>query len=129
MTVRSAKLTVAGATIMTTPVPPPIRLVNWTLIAWGVALAAMPLGALDRMPSWIWVAFGLGAVNLGIGIYGLRRRCWLGPMFAALYIVAFGLVAVGPLTGVDVYPTTGFLCLTVLSVGAAILHRLGPRPE
>ncbi|MCR9245617.1 MAG: hypothetical protein NXI31_11340 [bacterium] len=102
----------------------PVRLVNWTIILWGLAIAATPLSSLDRMPSWIWIAFGAGALNIVIGIVGLRRGAWLGPMFTALYALAFCMVLAGALTGVDAYPTTGVLCLTVLSVGAAILHRM-----
>ena len=97
------------------------------LILWGFGIAAVPLGSLATLPGWVWLAFGLGAVNVGLGVYGLRRRRWLGPMFAALYLVAFAFVAVGPMTGVDVYPAAGAVCLTVLSVGAAILYRLGER--
>lgn len=106
---------------------PPTRLVNWSLILWGLALAAIPFVRIRELPPWVWLGWGVAAANIGIGIWGLWRGRWLGPMFAALYLLAICLVAAGPLTGVDIYPAAGVLCLTVLSVGAAILHRLGRR--
>ena len=104
----------------------PIRLVGWILIVWGLAIAAIPLARLAELPNWSWLAWGIAAVNLGLGVWALRRRRWLEPMFAALYLLAFAMVAVGPLTSLDIYPTAGVICLCVLSVGAAILHRMGP---
>jgi hypothetical protein len=105
--------------------PSPVRLVNWMVILWGLGIAAIPLRRFDVLPTWVWLAWGLAAVTVGLGVWGLRTRRWIVPMFAALYLLAFSLVAAAMLTDLDDYAVAGVICITVLSVGGAILHRLG----
>ena len=111
----------------TPPVCEPIRLVNVPLVLWAVAVAALSAAYLPSGRQWVWAGFAVAAITAGLGIWGLRSGQWIRPLFASLYVLAIGCVAAGPLTDLDAYPVAGIVCLTVLSVGATIVHQLGRR--
>jgi peptidoglycan/LPS O-acetylase OafA/YrhL len=109
------------------PRPEPLRLVNFSLLLWGLVLIGLSVPFAFDGKSWVVAPFAVGGITAGLGVFGLRRREWVRPLFAALYLLAIGCVVVGPLTDIDIYPAAGCISLCVLSVGSAILHRLGPR--
>lgn len=107
--------------------PEPIRLVNFSLLLWALGIVGLCVPyALEGEP-WVFAGFGLAAVTAGLAIRGLRRGEWIRPLFASLYVLALACIAAGPLAESDVWPAVGIVCVTVLSVGGTILHRLGPR--
>ena len=59
----------------------------------------------------------------------MRQSQLIDILIERRWLLAFAMIGVGPLTSLDIYPTAGVICLCVLSVGAAILHRMGPRRD
>jgi hypothetical protein len=102
-----------------------IRRVTLALCAWAVfAIAAGAFYVADGSKA-AWVGIGVGVLSLALAFWGRRRRLWLQPLFAAMYLLALAMVLAGLLTDLDVYAVGGIVSLIVLSVGACLLVRLG----
>jgi hypothetical protein len=103
-----------------------VRLVARALLAWSVFVVAVcGYYITDGSPAG-WVGVGVAALTAAVAWWGTRRGLWVEPLLATHYLLAFGCIVAGAVTGIDLYVVGGLVCLTVLGVGVSILARLAP---
>jgi hypothetical protein len=110
------------------PVPvttAPTRLLHLPLASWGLVVIAIGLLYLPSGEGWVWAAFGVGGLTIALAVWGWRTGRDAVPLFAAMFVLAVGLVVGGILAESDAYGAAGALLIGVLATGALIVHRLG----